>query len=111
MLFRRLCRSLTPLHLEGEIACYKRVPYGVPLDSREKYTKADWLVWAAPLADNKDDFNLFIDSLWSAYNTMRIHVPMTDWYFCDTSHMRGFRHRTVVGGLFIKLLILLSSVN
>lgn len=91
---------------KGEIARYKRelLPYGVPLDSREKYTKADWLVWVASLAENKDDFNLFIDSLWSAYHTMRTRVPMTDWYFCDTSHMRGFRHRTVLGGLFIRLM-------
>lgn len=91
---------------KGEIARYKKelLPYGVPLDSREKYTKSDWLVWVASLADNKDDFDLFINSLWSAYNTMRTRAPMTDWYYCDTSHMRGFRHRTVQGGLFIKLM-------
>jgi hypothetical protein len=29
---------------------------------------------------------------------------MCDWYFTDTSEMRGFRHRTVQGGLFLKLL-------
>lgn len=91
---------------EGEIARYKRelLPYGVPLDSRAKYTKADWLLWVATLAENKETFNLFIDSLWSAYHTMRTRVPMTDWYFCDTSHMCSFRHRTVMGGLFIRLL-------
>ncbi len=92
---------------EGEINRYKEalLPYGVPLDSREKYTKSDWLVWAASFADSKEDFNLFVDPLWSAYNTMRTRVPMTDWYFCDTSHMSLFRHRTVQGGLFIKLML------
>lgn len=91
---------------EGELARYKKemLPYGVPLDSREKYTKSDWLVWAACLSESKDDFNCLVDSLWMAYNTMRTRVPMTDWYFCDTSHMRGFQHRTVQGGLFIKLM-------
>ena len=92
---------------KGEIERYKKelLPYGVPLDSREKYTKSDWLVWAAALADNQEDFNCLVDSLWAAYNTMRTRVPMTDWYYADTSHMRGFRNRTVQGGLFIKLML------
>ena len=90
----------------GEIARYKKemLPYGVPLDSREKYTKSDWLVWAASLAEKKEDFNLLVDSLWSAYNTMRTRAPMGDWYYCDTSEIRSFRHRSVQGGLFIKLM-------
>ena len=77
----------------------------MPLDSREKYTKSDWLVWVATLADNKDDFEFFADLLWNAYNTMRTRVPMTDWYYTDTSEMVGFRHRTVQGGLFIRLML------
>ncbi len=90
----------------GEIARYKKelMPYGVPLDSRKKYTKSDWTLWAACLADNREDFNVIVDTLWSAYNTMRTFVPMTDWYHTDTSHMQKFRHRSVQGGLFIKLL-------
>ena len=90
----------------GEIARYRQeaLPYGVPLDSREKYTKSDWLLWAACLADNREDFNFFVDLLWKAYHTMRTRVPMTDWYFVDTSEMVGFQHRTVQGGLFLKLL-------
>ena len=92
---------------EAELARYKKelLPYGVPLDSREKYTKSDWLVWAASLSDDPEVFALLIHSLWSAYNTMRTWAPMTDWYYCDTSDMRGFRHRTVQGGLYIKLLL------
>lgn len=92
---------------QNEITRYKKelLPYGVPLDSREKYTKSDWLVWVASFAEQKEDFAVLVDSLWSAYNTMRTRVPMTDWYFCDTSEMRGFRHRTVQGGLFIRLML------
>ncbi len=91
---------------KGEIERYKKeaLPYGVPLDSREKYTKSDWLIWAACLADSKEDFEFFAELLWNAYNTMRTRVPMTDWYYADTSEMVGFRHRTVQGGLFIKLM-------
>ena len=91
---------------EAEIERYKKeaLPYGVPLDSREKYTKSDWLLWVACFAENREDFEFFTDLLWRAYNTMRTRVPMTDWYFADTSEMRGFQHRAVQGGLFMKLL-------
>lgn len=50
------------------------------------------------------DFTILTDSLWAAYNTMHTWVPMSDWYYCDTAHMCGFQHRTVQGGLFIKLM-------
>ena len=92
---------------KAEIEKYKKeaLPYGVPLDSREKYTKSDWLIWAACLADSREDFEFFAELLWNAYNTMRTRVPMTDWYYTDTSEMVGFRHRTVQGGLFIKLML------
>jgi len=91
---------------QGEMVRYKKeaLPYGVPLDTREKYTKSDWLLWVACLAEEREDFEFITDLLWKAYDTMRTRVPMTDWYFADTSEMRGFRHRTVQGGLFIKLL-------
>ncbi len=90
----------------AEIERYKKeaLPYGVPLDTREKYTKSDWELWVACMTESKADFEFFTGLLWNAYNTMRTRVPMTDWYFADTSEMRGFRHRTVQGGLFMKLL-------
>lgn len=91
----------------GEIARYKKelLPYGVPLDSREKYTKSDWLVWAASFANNEEDFALLTDALWNAYNTMRTRVPMGDWFYCDTSEAIHMFHRSVQGGLFMKLLL------
>ncbi len=90
----------------GEIARYKKeaLPYGVPLDSRSPYTKSDWLVWAACLADSKEDFEWIVHLLYNAFHTMHTRVPMTDWYYADTSDMVSFRNRTVQGGLFIKLL-------
>lgn len=91
---------------EAEIARYRAevMPYGVPLDSREKYTKSDWTVWAASLTGKKEDLAFFSERLWLAYHTMRTREAMTDWYFTDTSEMRSFRHRTVQGGLFIRLM-------
>ncbi|MBQ9976588.1 MAG: DUF4965 domain-containing protein [Clostridia bacterium] len=92
---------------KGEVDRYikEMLTFGVPLDSREKYTKSDWLVWAACLSDTREGFDTLVHSLWNAYNTTRSYVPMTDWYWCDTSEMTGFRHRTVQGGLFIKLML------
>ena len=90
---------------ENELKRYHKEAlfYGVPLDSRMPYTKSDWLHWAACLG-NDDDFAFITDLMWRAYHTMRTRAPMCDWYFTDTSEMRGFRHRTVQGGLFLKLL-------
>ena len=90
----------------GEIARYKKelLPYGVPLDSREKYTKSDWTAWVACFAQNQEDFDSIVDPMWQAYHTTLSRVPMSDWYYCDDGRFREFRHRTVQGGLFMKLL-------
>ncbi len=92
--------------IASEFASYKKHinPYGMPLDNRETYTKSDWLVWTATLADTREDFENFVAPLWEAYNRSHSRVPMTDWYFTVTAAMRGFQNRTVQGGLFIKLL-------
>ncbi len=89
-----------------EFASYKRHinHYGMPLDNRETYTKSDWLIWTATLAEDRGDFEEYIAPLWENYNCTLSRVPMTDWYFTVTSNQRGFQHRTVVGGHFIKLL-------
>ncbi|MBW4082551.1 glutaminase family protein [Paenibacillus sp. S150] len=78
--------------------------YGVPLDNRESYTKGDWLVWAAALAEEQGDFERMIAPLWDFLNETRDRVPFSDWYDTHTARQIGFQHRSVVGGMFIKLL-------
>lgn len=41
-----------------EVAHYRKVQnkYGVPLDSRQGYTKLDWILWSATLTQNRADF-------------------------------------------------------
>lgn len=92
--------------IASEVASYfgYMLPYGLPLDNRSTYTKSDWLVWTATLAESRDDFERFVEPLWKAYHFSPSRVPMTDWYFADTSVKRGFQNRTVQGGLYIKLL-------
>ena len=86
-------------------------PYGMPLDNRKTYTKSDWLVWTATLCSDKAEFESYVEPLWEAYNSMPTRVPMTDWYDTVTSAKVGFQHRSVIGGLFIKLMEFYGTVR
>ena len=92
--------------VKKEIAYYKTVmnSYGLPLDNRSKYTKADWLVWTASLTDNRDDFISFIDPLHRFLNETPDRNPFTDWYWTNEPEQRGFQARSVVGGVLIPML-------
>ena len=79
-------------------------PYGLPFDSLHTYTKSDWLVWTAMLSPDRDGFEKMIAPLWLCYNLSLSRVPMNDFYDTVTSLAMGCRHRSVVGGIFIKLL-------
>ena len=89
-----------------EVAYYltKQNRYGLPLDSRETYTKADWIVWTATLAADQATFEQFIDPLYAFMNETVDRVPMSDWYYTDRPNYCVFKARSVVGGYFIKML-------
>ena len=92
--------------IENEFASYRKHmhAYGMPLDNRAQYTKSDWLVWTATMCTTDDEFRAYIAPLWNAYHKSPSRVPLTDWYDTETGLMVGFQHRTVQGGLFIKLM-------
>ncbi len=107
--------------IANEFASYRRKTnaYGLPLDNRSTYTKSDWLVWTATLAEDRDDFEEMIAPMWLAFHKSTSRVPMTDWYWTLSGDQKtyksarfadvpggaaGFQNRTVQGGLYIKLL-------
>ncbi len=79
--------------------------YGMPLDSRADYTKSDWLVWVASMTSDKKVFEEFVAPLWSAYNECTTRAVLSDWYDTKSGNMVSFRHRTVQGGLFMRILM------
>jgi len=91
--------------------------YGVPLDNRESYTKTDWLVWGAFLAEDREDTKKLLSPLYRFIGETPDRVPFTDLYYVGdgrpvfwggTQHTGSrycFRNRTVVGGVFMGLLV------
>jgi hypothetical protein len=91
---------------QKEIQCYltKQNKYGLPLDNRETYTKTDWIIWTATLADDKATFEKFIDPVHLFMHETEDRIPMSDWVFTDKPNWRGFKARSVVGGYYMKML-------
>lgn len=99
--------NLFPADLAStEIAFYKKKQnaYGLPLDSRALYTKLDWLLWTATLASSPSDFDALLAPAFKFVNETPDRVPLTDFYDTDTGKHRAFQARSVVGGVYIKIL-------
>ena len=92
---------------EKEYACYisKTNEYGTPLDSRQDYTKSDWILWCAAMAKNKEDAKKLIDPVAHYLETSDSRVPFSDWYETVTGVYRHFMGRSVQGGIFMPMLM------
>lgn len=92
--------------IQKEIDFYIKIqgPYGLPLDNRERWTKTDWILWTATMAEKQSDFNALFNPVYNFVQATPQRVPLTDWYIVDNAYKVGFQARPVIGGLFIKAL-------
>ncbi|GMV24713.1 MAG: hypothetical protein AMXMBFR58_07440 [Phycisphaerae bacterium] len=79
--------------------------YGLPLDSRRTYTKLDWTCWSACLTGRASDFDAVMGSVYAWVNETPSRVPLSDWYETTDGRTMGMHTRTVVGGLWMPLLM------
>jgi len=92
--------------MQTEVKYYlkKQNKYGLPLDVRKDYTKSDWIMWSAAMADNDKDFQAFVTPLYKYINETPSRVPISDWHDTKTGSMVGFKARSVIGGYWMKVL-------
>ena len=91
---------------QKELAYYltKQNQYGLPLDSRRNYTKSDWIMWTATLANDHETFMKFVQPIYDFANETTDRIGLTDWYNTDSDKRVGFEARPVLGGFYIKML-------
>ena len=89
-----------------ELAYYrsKMNAYGLPLDNRADFTKPEWMIWTATMATDKEEFASYVRPIIAYLNATPDRVPFSDWYETKTARKDAFQARSVLGGLFIKML-------
>lgn len=78
--------------------------YGVPLDTRNVFTKSDWEIWVAAISSPSTK-NMFISKLANWINTTPTNRAFTDLYHTQTGDFANgpFIARPVAGGHFVLL--------
>ena len=96
-----------PSVAEAELKAYRALalPFGVALDSRKTYTKADWIVWSGTLTGRRADLEFMCDGLYRFLDETPDRVPFGDWYMADSRLFSMFRARSVVGGVYMPMLL------
>lgn len=92
---------------DREIKYYltKQHKYGLPLDSRDSESKSDWILWTASMSPDTDTFLQFSDLMYKYVNETGSRIPLSDYYNTDTGLSVNFSARSVIGGLWMKILM------
>jgi hypothetical protein len=95
-----------PAVARKEMVFYRRTQekYGLPLDNRRLYSKLDWITWTATLTGSRADFEALVNPVFDMLNATPNRVPMTDWFWTHDATKTGFQARSVVGGVYLRLL-------
>lgn len=93
--------------IDREIKYYltKQEKYGLPLDCRDLQTKSDWILWTASMAPDTETFLQFADRHYDYINETTSRIPLSDFYMTDTNRSCNFSARSVIGGLWMKVLM------
>jgi hypothetical protein len=86
---------------ETEIKYYlgKQNKYGLP-DNRQPYTKTDWIIWTATMADDKPTFEAFLKPVYHFMNETTDRVPMSDWTYTDRPKEQDLKQDLLLGAIY-----------
>jgi hypothetical protein len=92
---------------KSEVAFYrsKLGKYSVPMDNRAEFTKPEWVTWTACMSKDRGEFEAFFNPIWDFANQTRDRVPLSDWFGTSDAKNKGFHARTVVGGMYMPLVM------
>ncbi|MEI7658432.1 MAG: DUF4965 domain-containing protein [Phycisphaerae bacterium] len=92
---------------EREVAWYfeRMNRFGPPLDSRDTYTKLDFVAWCGAMCATKEQFERFISPVHDFAQQTPDRVPLSDWYRTTDGRSMGMHSRSVVGGLWARQLL------
>ncbi len=91
---------------QTELAYYrtKMNSYGLPLDNRADFTKPEWMIWTATMTTTTEEFSSYVRPIIAYLNATPDRVPFSDWYETKTARKDAFQARSVLGGLFVRML-------
>ena len=74
--------------------------YGVILDPRHNYTKADWEMFTAAFLADQPVRDTLIQGVYGFVTSTPDRAPFSDWYDVTSAARQGFENRPVVGAIF-----------
>jgi len=101
---RLLGLDLVPMGVQTQEASWyasQAGTYGVLLDPRNDYTKADWELWtAAWLAEQGNAVSTLVGGVYGFLDNTANRVPFSDLYVVSSAAQVAFQNRPVVGGMY-----------